>query len=72
MNVDISQYQPCFRKWQGQKCIANGTVITTRFIEHTTRRSILYNDLNSMTDALQFVVYCNYAIKLSESSKYIL
>jgi hypothetical protein len=37
----------------------NGTAITTRFIEHTTQLSFLFYDLNTMTDALQFVVYCN-------------
>jgi hypothetical protein len=50
----------------------NGTVIRTRFIEHTTQRCFLFNDLKSMTDALQFVVYCNCAMELSDSSKYIL
>jgi hypothetical protein len=50
----------------------NGNVITTRFIEHKTQRSFLFNDLNSMTDALQFVVYRNCAMQLNESSKHIL
>jgi hypothetical protein len=49
----------------------HGTAITTRFIEHTTQRSSLFNDLISMTDALQFVVYCNCAMQLTESRKYI-
>jgi hypothetical protein len=50
----------------------NGTAKTARLIEHTTQGTSLFNYLNSITDALQYMVYSNCAMKISETIKYIL
>jgi hypothetical protein len=61
MNIDITHNishvtTRHFYKLTRAEIYGNGTVKITRFIGQTTQRSFLFNDLNSMTHALQFVV----------------